>query len=126
LILQHDLIRKALQLFGLERFCRVMKRLTLVFNAILVAALLAGCSGYRPAPAAINEALNQPYRLGAGDKVRVTVFEQESLTNTYSVDQSGYVAFPLIGAVPARGTPCSSSKARSRGSSATAICVILM
>ncbi|MDW6021434.1 polysaccharide biosynthesis/export family protein [Mesorhizobium sp. BAC0120] len=80
-----------------------MKRLFLLLNAILVAALLAGCSGYRPAPAAFNQALNQPYRLGAGDRVRVTVFEQESLTNTYSVDQSGYLAFPLIGAVPARG-----------------------
>jgi polysaccharide export outer membrane protein len=80
-----------------------MKRLFLLINAMLAAMLLAGCSGYRPAPAAFNEALNQPYRLGAGDKVRVTVFEQESLTNTYNVDQSGYVAFPLIGAVPARG-----------------------
>ena len=64
---------------------------------------VAGCSGYRPAPAAFHEALDQPYRLGAGDRVRVTVFEQESLTNTYSVDQSGYIAFPLVGAVPARG-----------------------
>ena len=66
--------------------------------------LLAGCSGYRPAPAAFHEMLDQPYRLGAGDRVRVTVFEQEGLTNTYSVDQSGYFAFPLIGAVPARGS----------------------
>ena len=65
---------------------------------------VAGCSGYRPAPAAFHEALTQPYRLGAGDRVRITVFEQESLTNTYSVDQSGYIAFPLIGAVPARGS----------------------
>jgi polysaccharide export outer membrane protein len=75
-----------------------------VFHAMLAAVLVAGCSGYRPAPAAFNEALTQPYRLGAGDRVRVTVFEQESLTNTYSVDQSGYIAFPLIGAVPARGS----------------------
>jgi len=80
-----------------------MKRLLPVVYALLALALLAGCSGYRPAPAAFNQAINQPYRLGAGDKVRITVFEQESLTNTYAVDQSGYVAFPLIGAVPARG-----------------------
>lgn len=70
---------------------------------ILAAALLAGCSSYRPAPAAFHEALTRPYQLGAGDRVRVTVFEQESLTNTYSVDQSGYIAFPLVGPVPARG-----------------------
>lgn len=72
-------------------------------SALAVAVLSAGCSGYRPAPAAFHEALNQPYRLGAGDRVRVTVFEQESLTNTYAVDPSGYIAFPLVGAVPARG-----------------------
>jgi polysaccharide export outer membrane protein len=80
-----------------------MKRHLLPLQALLAVALLGGCSGYRPAPAAFNEAITQPYRLGAGDKIRVTVFEQESLTNTYAVDQSGYIAFPLIGQVPARG-----------------------
>jgi len=80
-----------------------MKRTLPVLHAMLAAAMLAGCSGYRPAPAAFHEAIDQPYRLGAGDRVRVTVFEQEGLTNTYSVDQSGYIAFPLVGAVAARG-----------------------
>lgn len=70
---------------------------------LFTAATLAGCSGYRPAPHAFHEAINQPYILDAGDRVRITVFEQESLTNTYSVDQAGYIAFPLVGAVPARG-----------------------
>ncbi|KEY03533.1 sugar ABC transporter substrate-binding protein, partial [Brucella suis bv. 4 str. 40] len=64
---------------------------------------LAGCASYRPAPPAFHEALNQPYLLDAGDRVRITVFEQPSLSNNYSVDQSGYIAFPLIGSVPARG-----------------------
>jgi polysaccharide biosynthesis/export protein len=80
-----------------------MKRPLPVFRAIAVAVLVAGCSSYRPAPAAFHEILDQPYRLGAGDRIRVTVFEQEGLTNTYAVDQSGYIAFPLVGAVPARG-----------------------
>ena len=35
--------------------------------------------------------------------MRVTVFDQANLTNTYSVDQGGYIAFPLIGSVAARG-----------------------
>ena len=80
-----------------------MKRLSLISNALLACLVLSGCSGYRPAPAAFHEMLDQPYRLGAGDRIRVTVFDQEGLTNTYSVDQSGYVAFPLVGPVPARG-----------------------
>ncbi len=44
-----------------------------------------------------------PYRLDAGDAVRVTVFEQPTLSNTYSVDQTGFISMPLIGQVPARG-----------------------
>lgn len=69
----------------------------------LAAMLATGCSGYRPAPPAFHEAIDQPYILDAGDRIRVTVFEQESLSNVYSVDQSGYVAFPLVGAIAARG-----------------------
>jgi len=71
--------------------------------AVLASAVAAGCSGYRPAPKAFQEATIQPYRLDSGDRLRVTVFEQASLSNTYSIDQAGYIAFPLIGSVPARG-----------------------
>jgi len=70
---------------------------------LLAISLLAACSGYRPAPPAFHEALYQPYILDAGDRLRITVFDQPDLTNTYSVDQAGYIAFPLIGSVPARG-----------------------
>jgi polysaccharide export outer membrane protein len=63
----------------------------------------AGCSNYRPAPAAFHEATGKPYVLDAGDSVRITVFEQDGLTNSYAVDQSGYISFPLVGAVAARG-----------------------
>ncbi|PSJ65716.1 polysaccharide biosynthesis/export family protein [Kumtagia ephedrae] len=80
-----------------------MKTWASILSALALATALGGCSGYRPAPEAFHAALNQPYRLGAGDRVRVTVFEQESLTNTYNVDSAGYVAFPLVGSVPARG-----------------------
>jgi polysaccharide export outer membrane protein len=80
-----------------------MKRPLPLVHALLAAVLLTGCTSYRPAPAAFHEILDHPYRLGAGDRVRITVFEQEGLSNTYAVDQSGYIAFPLVGAVPARG-----------------------
>lgn len=86
-----------------EGMCPVMKSTASLFRALLAVSMLAGCSSYRPTPAAFHEVLDQPYRLGAGDRVRVTVFEQDGLTNTYSVDQSGYLSFPLVGAVPARG-----------------------
>ncbi|WP_274424712.1 polysaccharide biosynthesis/export family protein [Chelativorans sp. YIM 93263] len=70
---------------------------------VMALALLAGCTGYRPPPPAFHEALYQPYLIGAGDQLRITVLGQGELTNSYSVDQSGNVAFPIVGSVPARG-----------------------
>ncbi|KRR03633.1 sugar transporter [Bradyrhizobium jicamae] len=43
------------------------------------------------------------YHLDAGDKLRVVVYGQEGLTNTYSVSAGGSITMPLIGSVPARG-----------------------
>lgn len=68
-----------------------------------VAFALSGCTGYRPAPAAFHESTIQPYHLGSGDQLRIAVFGQEGLTGTYNIDQAGYISFPLIGAMPARG-----------------------
>lgn len=41
------------------------------------------------------------YRLGAGDRVRVTVFGQPDLTGEYLVDGTGKLAFPLVGQLSA-------------------------
>ena len=71
--------------------------------AALSATTLAGCTSYAPAPKAFHEATIQPYRLDSGDLLSVTVFEQPSLSNTYTVDQAGYISFPLVGQVTARG-----------------------
>jgi polysaccharide export outer membrane protein len=43
------------------------------------------------------------YRLDSGDKLRVVVYGQEGLTNTYAIDAGGSITMPLIGSVPARG-----------------------
>jgi Polysaccharide biosynthesis/export protein/SLBB domain len=41
------------------------------------------------------------YRLGANDRVRITVFGQPTLTGEYTLDGQGILAFPLIGNVDA-------------------------
>jgi polysaccharide biosynthesis/export protein len=46
---------------------------------------------------------NRPYTLDSGDRLRVVVFGQDGLSNSYLVDASGYIAMPLIGSVLARG-----------------------
>jgi protein involved in polysaccharide export with SLBB domain len=43
------------------------------------------------------------YKLGNGDKVRITVFGQPDLTGEYYVDGTGMLAFPLIGQIRAGG-----------------------
>jgi polysaccharide export outer membrane protein len=74
-------------------------------TALMLAVLtaLSGCAAYQPAPKAFHEVALQPYHIDSGDRLRINVFEQTGLTNTYTVDQAGYVAFPLVGQVPARG-----------------------
>jgi polysaccharide export outer membrane protein len=58
-------------------------------------------AAYAAAPMpAVHEAA---YRLDAGDKLRVVVYGQDGLTNTYAIDAGGSITMPLIGAVPARG-----------------------
>ena len=52
------------------------------------------------------------YGLDSGDKLRVVVFGQDGLTNSYSVDAGGNITMPLIGSVAARGlTPSALSAA---------------
>jgi polysaccharide export outer membrane protein len=67
---------------------------------------------YAPAPAvyaAPSAVYAEPvrydasYHLDAGDRLRVVVYGQEGLTNTYAIDAGGAITMPLIGAVPARG-----------------------
>jgi polysaccharide export outer membrane protein len=66
---------------------------------------VAATSSYASAPAAVVVAAvsERPYTLDAGDKLRVVVFGQDGITNSYTVDASGKVNLPLIGAVTARG-----------------------
>jgi len=45
----------------------------------------------------------EPYRLDAGDKLRIVVFGQDGLSNSYLVGADGAITMPLIGAVRARG-----------------------
>jgi polysaccharide export outer membrane protein len=62
-----------------------------------------------PAPMAVAYAepaparLDAGYHLDTGDRLRVVVYGQEGLTNTYAIDAGGAITMPLIGAVPARG-----------------------
>ncbi len=69
--------------------------------APMPAPVLVGAGGPY-APAGLT-GYDTPYQLDAGDRLRVQVFGQEGLTNSYIVDASGNISMTLIGTVPVRG-----------------------
>ncbi len=74
-------------------------------------AFAASPPAYAPTPIAYAAPTSAPqparyeagYRLDAGDRLRVVVYGQDGLTNTYAIDAGGSITMPLIGTVPARG-----------------------
>ena len=65
--------------------------------------LLGGCAAPRFPLSAADLSINAPYELGSGDRVRIIVFGQDALSNSYAVDAAGFVSMPLIGPVRAAG-----------------------
>ena len=49
----------------------------------------------QPSASAVNEA----YKLGSGDQIKITVFKQEELSGEYTINGAGQIALPLIGDV---------------------------
>jgi polysaccharide export outer membrane protein len=77
------------------------------FAILASAAMLCSASVSLPAPASasvpIADAPPGPYRLGAGDEIRITVFGLDSATGTYVVGDGGTIAIPLLPPVMAAG-----------------------
>lgn len=71
---------------------------------------LAGCGGGGMPPlSATSEA---PYRLDSGDRVRIMVFGQTEISDSYTLNDGGLISLPLIGQVSARGLTTSELEAR--------------
>ena len=84
---------------------------------------------YAPPPQAARQAYAAApanyapdYTLDSGDKLRVVVFGQDGITNSYMVDAGGNINLPLIGSVPARGATTQARRASLPASSSRASC----
>ncbi len=84
-----------------RRAARLIATLALCFSVLAPAAQAA-----EPVPPATVPAVAPPaapadldYRLGPGDKVRVIVFGEASLTGEFFVSGSGAISLPLVGDV---------------------------
>lgn len=69
------------------------------------AAVLVGCAGApsAPPPTAAGSDAPPEYLLGTGDRIRLNVFNEASLSGEFEVDASGMISIPLIGSVKAAG-----------------------
>ncbi len=66
--------------------------------SLLALLLLAACMTVSEPPATTGQLL-----IASGDQLQVTVLGQTDLTGTFTVDETGAIAMPLIGSVSARG-----------------------
>ena len=67
--------------------------------------VIAGCASVPSAapPAADTQQAATEYTLGTGDRVKLTVFNEPTLSGEFDVDSSGVIALPLIGNIKAVG-----------------------
>jgi polysaccharide biosynthesis/export protein len=78
--------------------------------ALTFSLALTGCATTRPATYLVET--KGPYQLDTGDVVRVTVYGDAELSKSYKVDDSGAIAFPLVGPVAVRGGTTEQASAR--------------
>jgi polysaccharide biosynthesis/export protein len=80
-----------------------MKRI--LTSLALVATLGLSACGHHTVrhSEAFMASAHEPYTLATGDRLRVLVFGQDSLSNSYAVDSQGHISMPLIGTVGAMG-----------------------
>jgi len=77
---------------------RRMLALLLLFG---LGACMGGGGGDLPLAEPVDT--DAPYTLGSGDKLRIIVFGEQTLTGEYQVTGGGDVSFPLIGNIKAAG-----------------------
>ncbi|HEY0425968.1 MAG TPA: polysaccharide biosynthesis/export family protein [Rhodopila sp.] len=73
-----------------------------LFLSVLLCLLVMACAPGRGLPD-LPSIGPGAYRLGPGDVIRLITFGEEALTGEFRVSDSGMIALPLIGAVPAAG-----------------------
>lgn len=78
----------------------LMTRVRFIGAAVLAAAIGATClpAAAQQATAAAAPAANE-YRIGSGDVIRISVYQNPDLTLETRVTEAGVVSFPLLGSV---------------------------
>ena len=77
--------------------------LSLVLLVTMQAAAPAAQTVAAAPPQSAPAVFNATYKIGASDVLFIKVFNEEALTNKYTVDSDGSITFPLVGRVPVGG-----------------------
>jgi polysaccharide biosynthesis/export protein len=104
-----------------QSFLKRSGRGSIILGGVVpVALLLSACASkplnvaYDPAnfgPPDPVEVVKAPETIGPGDKLRVTVFQEDSLSGDFQVEDNGQIDYPIIGLVEAQGmTPSELSR----------------
>lgn len=72
-------------------------------SLVLVATMLSGCANKIPLTDASTLSNIPVYKLGVGDELRITVYNEDRLSGQFTVGSDGMISFPLLGSVPAEG-----------------------
>src|SRR4051794_37896796 len=85
--------------------CRSLLRIVSVLT--LLAFGLAGCSATSGMPSAPTLAPGAAgvtsYQIGAGDRLKITVFQHPDMSGEFALDGAGNLAMPLAGEIKANG-----------------------
>jgi polysaccharide export outer membrane protein len=69
----------------------------------LSAIVLNGCASHQYRAVYLDAQADEAYTLAGGDRLRIIVYGQDTLSNTYAVDGGGRISMPLIGMIEAQG-----------------------
>lgn len=73
----------------------------ITFVCLVVGLVCGGCA---PRPNGYADlGADVPYTLSFGDRLRIIVFGQDGLSNSYAISPTGVISMPLIGQVRAQG-----------------------
>lgn len=86
-----------------------------VLVPMMAAALLNGCASSAPDLKPDVPGQIATYTLSAGDRLRITVYNEPALTGEFAVTGDGNISYPLIGNVPVTGKSIEQTQELLRG-----------
>ena len=84
----------------------LLRGLLFIFAALLCVACASGTPSGRVEHGTtkqLQSASLEDYKLGPGDRLRIVIYDEPTLSSEYVVSPKGRIAFPLVGEVQAEG-----------------------